>query len=121
MTGPLLIVDDESDIRRMLRLVLAAVGWTVEEAVCGDDALERCRRYPEPAAVVLDQRMPPGPSGMEVVRLLRAEGFTAPIVLHSAHVTPAVQQEARAIGVDLIAKGEMRALLQVLTPLLTER
>ena len=110
----LLIVDDESDVRQMLRLVLAALGWTIEEAACGEDALERCRRLPPPSAVILDHRMPPGPSGMEVVRRLSGEGFDAPIVLHSAHFTPEVEQEAKANGIAMIAKGEMRALLRAL-------
>ncbi len=113
----LLIVDDESDVRRMLRLVLTALGWTIEEAVSGEDALERCRRLPPPSAVILDHRMPPGPSGVEVVRTLRGEGFDAPIVLHSAHFTPEVEQEAKANGIPMIAKGEMRALVRALPPL----
>ena len=117
MSTSLLIVDDESDVRQMLRLVLAALGWTIEEAACGEDALERCRRLPPPSAVILDHRMPPGPSGMEVVRTLRGEGFDAPIVLHSAHFTPEVEQEAKAKGIPMIAKGEMRALLRALPPL----
>lgn len=117
MTASLLIVDDESDVRQMLRLILASLGWTIEEAVCGEDALERCRRPPTPSAVILDHRMPPGPSGMEVVRTLRGEGFDAPIVLHSAHLTTEVEQEAKANGVPIIAKGEMRALLRALPPL----
>ena len=113
----LLIVDDESDVRQMLSLVLTALGWTIEEAVCGEDALERCRRRPPPSAVILDHRMPPGLSGVEVVRTLRGEGFDAPIVLHSAHFTPEVEQEAMANGIPMIAKGEMRALLRALPPL----
>ena len=121
MTASLLIVDDEADIRGMLRLALGAVGWTIEEAVSGEDALKRCREGPPPAAVILDHRMPPGPSGMEVIRVLRGEGFAVPIVLHSAHLTPEVEEEAKAIGVELIPKGAMKALFSALVPLLAQR
>ena len=115
MNGPLLIVDDESDIRQMLGLVLGALGWATEEAGSADEAIERCRRSPMPTAVIVDQRMPPGPSGLYAVRVLRAEGFPAPIVLHSAHLTQSAEEEARAIGVEIIPKGDMRALVRTLT------
>jgi len=79
----------------------------------------RCGR--SPAAVILDHRMPPGPSGMEIIRVPGGEGFAVPIVLDSAHVTADVEEEAKAIGVELIAKGSMKALFRALVPLLARR
>ncbi|HEX2192030.1 MAG TPA: response regulator [Acidimicrobiales bacterium] len=117
MNGPLLIVDDESDVRQMLALVFKAQGWATEEAGSADEGLERCRRSPIPTAVIVDQRMPPGPSGLDMVRVLRDEGFPAPIVLHSAQLTPAAEEEARAIGLEVIAKGDLRGLVRTLTTL----
>lgn len=120
MTGVLLIVDDEPDVLLLLRLTLQARGWTVEEAASGEEALARCRRAPSPVAVVLDQRMPPGPSGLEVARTLRLEGFTAPIALHSAYFPPDVLEQAEADGLGLIAKGNLEHLAEVLPKLVEE-
>jgi len=121
VTGLLLIVDDEPDVLLLLRLTLEARGWTVEEAANGHEALERCRRPPSPAAVVLDQRMPPGPSGLEVAAILRDEGFTAPIALHSAYFPPAVVEQAEAAGLGLIGKGNLEHLAEVLPKLVKDR
>ena len=121
MTGLVLIVDDEPDVLLLLRLTLEARGWTVEEAADGYEALERCRRQPSPAAVVLDQRMPPGPSGLEVAAVLRAEGFTAPIALHSAYFPTEVAAQAEALGLSLIAKGNLEHLAEVLPKLVNDR
>ena len=115
MSGTLLIVDDESDVRRMLRLVFEARGWDIVEAASGEDALDWCRRSPPPAAIILDQRMPPGLSGVEVVRALHEEGFLAPILLYSAHFTSEVQEEATGRGVELIPKGELKHLLEAVS------
>ena len=41
-----LVVDDETSIRRYLRAALSAQGFTVYEAVNGQEALERCRCQP---------------------------------------------------------------------------
>ena len=120
MKGVLLIVDDEPDVLLLLRLTLQARGWTVEEAANGEEALAWCRREPEPAAVVLDQRMPPGPSGLEVAQILRDEGFRAPICLHSAYLPADVVEQAQARGLRLVAKGNMEHLAEVLPKLIAD-
>ena len=121
MSGLLLIVDDEPDVLLLLRLTLETRGWTVEEAADGYDALERCRRQPSPSAVVLDQRMPPGLSGLDVAAILRDERFTAPIALHSAYFPPEVTEQAEAAGLSLIAKGNLEHLAEVLPELVNDR
>jgi CheY-like chemotaxis protein len=54
----ILVVDDDSDAREMLGLILRAQGHEVEEAVDGDDALERIRRGSQPSLILLDLMMP---------------------------------------------------------------
>jgi CheY-like chemotaxis protein len=121
VSGLVLIVDDEPDVLLLLRLTLEARGWAVEEAADGHEALARCRRQPSPTAVVLDQRMPPGPSGLEVAAILRDEGFTAPIALHSAYFPAQVAEQAEAAGLSLIAKGNLEHLAEVLPKLVNDR
>ena len=52
-----LIVDDEDDIRRMLRRVLTDRGIEVVEAARGGEALEKVREH-EPDAILLDAMLP---------------------------------------------------------------
>lgn len=103
-----LIVDDEEDIRLVVRMTLRAHGWTVDEAASGPEALERCRmqRY---AAIVLDLRIPKM-NGMEVARELRARGDETPIVLFSAFLEPEIEEQARAAGFVPVPKEDLRGL-----------
>lgn len=64
-----LVIDDEAQIRRLLRLSLEATGYTVREAPSGQEGLDEIvRRAPD--AVVLDMGLP-DISGLQVLRHLR--------------------------------------------------
>lgn len=67
----ILVVDDEDQIRRLLRIALETEGHEVLEARQGDDALELVRMTP-PELVITDIIMP-GRDGMEVLMALRRE------------------------------------------------
>ncbi len=87
----ILIVDDEKNMRWVLGQALAADGFEVVEAVDGKEALASVAEQ-VPDIMVLDHRMPP-PDGMEVLRRLRANGSTFPVIMLTAHgnVETAVQ------------------------------
>src|SRR3954467_5759569 len=85
----ILLVDDQADVRFMLSLFLEDEGVDFEEASSGEEALERSDAQPYDL-ILLDQRMPPGLSGIEVAERMRAEGRDTPIVLYSAYLDPAV-------------------------------
>jgi CheY-like chemotaxis protein len=114
-----LIVDDEDDIRALLRIVLSdgSGQWdVVGEAADGDQAIELWRER-RPDAVLLDQRMP-GPSGLEVAETMLAEDADQVIVLFSAYLTDTMQARAEAIGVRAcIAKEDVFSIPDVLRQL----
>ena len=64
-----LIVDDDSDVRHMLALVLQRGGFEVEEAQDGAEALRKAIKNGYDAAIV-DYQMPP-PDGLELLTQLR--------------------------------------------------
>jgi CheY-like chemotaxis protein len=68
----ILIVDDESDIRSMLREVLEDEGYTVSEAVDGEDGLALLRASSHPLIVLLDYRMP-RMNGAELLQAVLAD------------------------------------------------
>ncbi|HET7676444.1 MAG TPA: response regulator, partial [Candidatus Limnocylindrales bacterium] len=80
-TGPILVVDDETSIRRVFSRALQRAGFETIEAADGVDALEAVRQR-EVALVLLDSRMP-RMSGLEVLRELRARERTRtlPVIL----------------------------------------
>jgi len=81
MAQRILVVDDEANIRELVRLYLEKEGFAVELAADGAAALARVRETP-PALVVLDLMMP-GLDGFEVCRAIRRQ-FDVPIVMLTA-------------------------------------
>jgi DNA-binding response OmpR family regulator len=78
----ILVVEDDHDLRMLLRLLLEDEGYAVVEAATGDQALARFATEP-PHLVLLDVRLP-GLGGLEVCRSLRAQ-TDAPIIMLTAH------------------------------------
>ncbi len=78
----ILVVDDDTPIRRMLDRTLSAEGYDVRGAADGGAALAAIERS-APDLVVLDVAMP-GLDGIAVCRRLRAKGMTIPILLLTA-------------------------------------
>ena len=77
--GKVLIVDDDASIRRALHTTLSALGFEIEEASSGEQAVSfvRTERYD---AVLLDINMPGG-GGIEACRTLRRLAEGLPILM----------------------------------------
>ena len=98
-----LVVDDEASIRRTLREILEYEDFGVEEAVDGEEALEKIRngRYD---LVLLDIKMPKK-DGMEVLAEIGSEGPNVPVVMISGHGTIETAVEATKLGAfDFVEK-----------------
>jgi DNA-binding NtrC family response regulator len=92
----LLIVDDEPDLRWVLRGLFEDEGFEVQEASDGQEALERVEQH-APDVVLSDMRMPRLP-GLELLRRLRSLVPDVPVILLSA-------VEDLATAVDAIKEG----------------
>jgi len=77
----ILIVDDEPDIRAILRYNLEKEGFAITEAIDGNDALDKLSKDLDLA--ILDIMMP-GKDGYDVCRKIREQGNTLPIVFLTA-------------------------------------
>ncbi|MCU1451748.1 MAG: two-component response regulator [Acidimicrobiales bacterium] len=95
-----LIVDDEEDMRALLRstIEIANEGLRVAgEAVDGEDAVIQWREK-RPQIIVLDQRMP-GATGLEVAERILAEHPEQTIILFSAYLDPDILDRAAELGI----------------------
>ncbi len=93
----LLLVDDESNIRRMLGALLRAEGHAVAEAATGNAALLAADEA-EPDAIFLDLMMPPGPDGLATLQSLRERGVSAPVIMMSGKAQLADAVRAARLG-----------------------
>ena len=97
-----LVVDDMTETRRLMRRVLERSELRVIEAETGETALRAIARD-RPTLVVLDLRLP-GISGFDVARKVRADPdptIAATLILAcSASVQSEVQREALDAGCD---------------------
>src|SRR4051794_13647698 len=107
----ILLVDDEEDVRFMISLYLEDAGVEWEEAISGEEALERSGSTAYDM-ILLDQRMPPGMTGIEVAETMRSRGTQTPIVLYSAYLDPTTEQRAHDMGLRTIDKGEPDRLME---------
>jgi DNA-binding response OmpR family regulator len=104
--GPILIVDDEPNVRLGFRTALETAGYRVDEAVDGPDALD-CLEQSPVALVLLDLRMP-GLDGLEVLRRLRDAGNGVPVIIVTAHGSIPDAVAAMKLGaIDFLSKPIM--------------
>ncbi len=98
--GPVLIVDDERDLRALLDFNLQKAGYTTAHAATGAEALARARSL-RPRVVVLDLNLP-DVSGMDVCRLLRADPATRdlPILMLTASGSEGDRVGGLELGAD---------------------
>ena len=98
-----LVVDDEENIRLVLRTFLRKSGYEVEVAASAEEALTRLDGF-GPDFVIADVRMP-GMSGIELTAELKARGVDAVVVVMSAYGSVELAIEAMKAGAyDYIGK-----------------
>ena len=109
MKSRILVVDDEAEIRRSVRMILEYEGFEVLEASSGPDGVAIAERE-SPDLVFLDIKMP-GMDGLDALQRIRASNEALPVVIISGHGTVSTAVEATKAGAfDFIEK-----------PLTTER
>lgn len=96
-SATILVIDDEPQIRRVMRATLASQGYTVTEARSGEEALEMLRGE-QPDLILLDVNLP-GMGGLEVCREIR-DRSDVPIVMLTVRNTEKDKVQALDAGAD---------------------
>ena len=95
--GKILVVDDDPQIRRVMKATLVGHNYEVIEARTGEDALEKTPQE-MPNLVLLDLNMP-GMGGLETCRALRA-GSDIPVIILSVRNSEKDKVAALDAGAD---------------------
>ncbi len=124
MSGTILVVDDEKNIRRTLRMVLEGEGLTVRDAETAEEALAVLED--EPVDVLVTDIRLPGMSGIDLLQRVKHTPAWAvlPVVVISGHAAVTEAVDAIKLGaLDFFEKplDRDRVLVSVRNALRTRR
>ena len=107
----LLVIEDEIELRTNLANRLIAEGYQVDQSGDGDDGLFQLQEYPFDAAII-DIGLP-GLSGIEIIKSIRNDGNTLPILILTARSRWQEKVEGLDAGADdyLVKPFQMEELL----------
>ncbi len=102
MSKKILVVDDSATVRQQVRLALTQSGFTVVEAVDGEDGKNKIDQSADIAMVICDVNMP-RMNGLEMLEAVKAQPRHAnlPVVMLTTEGQPALIARAKKAG----AKG----------------
>jgi len=84
MSGNILVIDDERSIRRTLVEILGFEGYTVSEAVDGEDAIKKISEDTPYDCILCDIKMPKA-DGIEVLEKVKELRPDTPVIIISGH------------------------------------
>jgi CheY-like chemotaxis protein len=107
----ILVVDDDGDVRGMMREVLERAGYDVIDLPSGAEALALIARLPPPALILLDLGMD-DVSGWEVLDALKKARLAAhfPVIVVSGHPAASVPRGARLLRKPIGAQELLAAV-----------
>ncbi len=112
--GRVLIMDDEADIRKVVRLTLEKAGYEVMEADDGEQGIQEIQRDENPLlmdAIICDIRMPKI-NGVEAIQYFQSQYPRVPLIVMTGH--PDVQMATSFLNqgvVDYLVKPVERKKL----------
>ena len=103
---PILLIDDNEDVRVSMKALLEIEGYNVVAACEGEEALTFLRRGLEPCVILLDMLMP-GKDGLQfrTEQLADATFAAIPTIAYSAH--PGLESKAVLLGLPFIKKPDL--------------
>lgn len=103
--GNIILVDDDTDYLKVMSSWLQAVGYSVDTATSGKEALKKIEEK-KPLAVFLDLRMPEM-DGVEVLRRIRAKDRELPVIIVTGYGDKEKEDKLRELGTSgFFTKGE---------------
>ena len=93
-----LVIDDEENIRKSLRMILEYEGYTLLEAGDGEEGLAKLDESVGVEIVLLDIKMPGGMDGLEVLKEIKRKPYSPEVIMISGQGTIQTAVEATKSG-----------------------
>ena len=94
----ILVCDDETDFRRLMKYWFSSKGYIIEEASSGEEAIEIIKKG-DIDIVFMDLKMP-NMDGIETIKNIRKFNKEIPMIVISAHVDDPKASKAISLGVS---------------------
>jgi CheY-like chemotaxis protein len=104
-----LVADNDPEALALVVLDLRLEGHVVTGVSSGREALIRMADL-RPDVAILDYRMPPGPTGVDVAASARPAWPDVFMILYTNYQDAEIVRRARALDMEFLAKGNLRAL-----------
>lgn len=109
------VVDNDTDSLNLVVIDLTLDGHdVVGTATCGADAVWLCDSL-HPDVLVVDYRMPPGITGVDVANAVREHSDDIRVVVYSGFPDDRLPREVARAGATFLPKGELPALRRVIS------
>lgn len=97
----ILIVDDQSEVRRLVEITLSVEDYQIIQAESGEKAIEMAREE-KPDLIIMDVMMPGGIDGLEATRILKNDPETkeCPIIILTSKGQESEREDGLAAGAD---------------------
>jgi two-component system cell cycle sensor histidine kinase/response regulator CckA len=106
MSGSVLVMDDEEDIREIVQAILEELGYTVESVENGSEAVDLYRKRKEQgtpfSAVILDLTIPGGMGGKEAIKKLLKIDRNIKAIVSSGYSTDPIMANFRDYGFSAV-------------------
>jgi CheY-like chemotaxis protein len=110
----LLVVDDDGDIRELMKIFLEAEGYNVIVAADGFEAIEHLKRTIRPSLILLDLMMP-RMDGEQFLMEMRSIGFAKiPVVIMAGHSAAQRKADELRVASCLMKPVELDELLRTI-------
>ena len=108
MQSPLsiLIVDDQEDVRKLIRMILSPEGYELLEAHDGKAAITQIQTY-RPDLILLDIMMPGYPNGLELLDIVKK---------NKVMTTKIIMISAKGQYDDVVAAAKLRCNAYIIKP-----
>ena len=103
-TETVLLVEDQPELRELVRTTLQNCGYTVLEAANADEALQRSAGWAGEIHLMLTDVVMPGMSGWDLASRLKAQGSQMKVIYMSGYSPTATPREIQDAGIDYLQK-----------------
>ena len=103
-TETILLVEDQPELRELVRTILESHGYQVVEAANAEEALLRSDRWTGPVHLMLTDVVMPGISGWELAKRLKSRRPEMKVVYMSGYPASATPGEIQDAGIDYLQK-----------------